>query len=77
MAAMDKETYPVNEAPESPSSNGHAHNTYVDPESGIETKSGRMHEAADVYGDMETAEEYGYVTRGCVSTLARNPLGSC
>jgi amino acid transporter len=27
----------------------------------------RMGEAADIYGDIETAEEYGYVTRGLKS----------
>lgn len=26
----------------------------------------RMGEAADMYGDIQTAEEYGYVTRGYV-----------
>ncbi|KAK0117040.1 hypothetical protein ONS96_012882 [Cadophora gregata f. sp. sojae] len=62
---MDKETYAVNEAPESPGYNGH--NNYVDPATGIETKAGRIQEAADVYGDLATAEEYGYVTRGLKS----------
>ena len=32
----------------------------------------RMGEAADMYGDLQTAEEYGYVTRGCV--FASHPL---
>lgn len=61
---MDKETYAVNE---SPTSNGH--NTYVDPATGLESKSGRMNEAADIYGNIETAEEYGYVTRGYVRPI--------
>jgi hypothetical protein len=30
----------------------------------IEDKGLRMGEAADVYGDVATAEEYGYVSRG-------------
>ena len=58
---MEKEQYNVSESPDY---NGHAHNTYVDPQTGIESKSGRINEAAGLYGDFETAEEYGYVTRG-------------
>ena len=30
----------------------------------VSDKGIRMGEAADMYGDLETAEEYGYVTRG-------------
>ena len=30
----------------------------------VEDKGIRMGEAADMYGDLSTAEEYGYVTRG-------------
>ena len=30
----------------------------------VEDKGMRMGEAADMYGDLQTAEEYGYVTRG-------------
>ena len=59
---MDKEQYNVNES--SQDYNGHAHAQYVDPHTRIETKTGRMTEAADIYGNVETAEEYGYVTRG-------------
>ncbi|PVH74167.1 hypothetical protein DL98DRAFT_519476 [Cadophora sp. DSE1049] len=62
---MDKETYAVNEAPESPGSNGHTN--YIDPATGTENKTGRIQEAAAIYGDIETAEEYGYVTRGLKS----------
>jgi amino acid transporter len=58
---MEKDQYVVGETPDY---NGHAHNTYVDPHTGIESKSGRMNEAADLYGNIETAEEMGYVTRG-------------
>ena len=31
---------------------------------GIETNKLRMGEAADLYGDIQAAEDYGYVTRG-------------
>lgn len=30
----------------------------------VETKGARIGEAADLYGDIGTAEDYGYVTRG-------------
>ena len=57
----EKDQYNVNESPDY---NGHTHNAYVDPHTGIESKTGRITEAADIYGDVQTAEEYGYVTRG-------------
>jgi len=41
--------------------------SYIDPVTGIENKQGRITEAAGLYGDIETAEEYGYVTRGLKS----------
>lgn len=56
-----KERYDVDETP---AYNGHSHNSYVDPSTGVETKTGRLGEAADLYGNIETAEEMGYVTRG-------------
>lgn len=59
---MNKEQYNVSTTAED--YNGHAHAQYVDPGTGVESKTGRMTEAADIYGDIETAEEYGYVTRG-------------
>lgn len=34
---------------------------------GHETKAGALAEAADVYGDIDTAERYGYVQRGLKS----------
>lgn len=37
---------------------------YDDPAHIVEDKGVRMGEAADMYGDLDTAEEYGYVTRG-------------
>ena len=33
----------------------------------IENKGLRIGEAADNYGDLQTAEEYGYVSRGYVA----------
>ena len=56
----EKEQYAVGEEPDY---NGHARATYVDP-SGVESKSGRILEAGELYGNLEEAEEYGYVTRG-------------
>ena len=32
----------------------------------VDEKGIRIGEAADMYGDVESAEEYGYVTRGYV-----------
>ena len=37
---------------------------YNDPAQVVEDKGIRMGEAVDMFGDVETAEEYGYVTRG-------------
>jgi amino acid transporter len=33
----------------------------------VRQKGGAMGEAADIYGDIQTAEEYGYVERGLKS----------
>ncbi|KAH8687591.1 amino acid permease/ SLC12A domain-containing protein [Tricladium varicosporioides] len=58
----DKETYNVNESP--------THSNppvFVDPATGIESKSGRILEAGEIYGNLEEAEQYGYVTRGLKS----------
>lgn len=41
---------------------------YDDPSRIVETKGVRIDEAADMYGDLATAEDYGYVTRGCVES---------
>jgi amino acid transporter len=56
---MEKETYTV-DAP-----------LYDDPARIVEDKGMRMGEAADVYGDIQTAEDYGYVSRVCFEELAR------
>ncbi|KAF4637758.1 hypothetical protein G7Y89_g332 [Cudoniella acicularis] len=61
---MEKESYDVAAMPEY---NGHANAQYVDPATGIENKSGRILEAGELYGNLEEAEEYGYVTRGLKS----------
>lgn len=37
---------------------------YEDPAQVVESKGVRIGEAADMYGDIATAEDYGYVTRG-------------
>lgn len=37
---------------------------YEDPARITEEKGVRIGEAADLYGDLATAEDYGYVTRG-------------
>lgn len=34
----------------------------------------RTNEAKDIYGDVQTAEEYGYVSRGYVCTSAKSAL---
>jgi amino acid transporter len=60
---MSKETYTVDDY------NGHSHATYVDPVSGVESKAGVLSEAGEIYGNLQTAEEYGYVTRGQVALL--------
>ncbi len=63
---MEKDSYAVNESADY--NNGHANQTYVGP-TGLDGKTGRMQEAADLYGNVETAEEYGYVARGCVECV--------
>ena len=32
----------------------------------VENKQDHIGEAAELYGDIQTAEDYGYVHRGCV-----------
>lgn len=40
---------------------------YDDPYRITAERGLQLGEAADMYGDVETAEEHGYVTRGCVN----------
>lgn len=58
---MDKEQYTVDE-----SSAYNSHATYIDPATGAESKSGPLAEAGEMYGNLDTAEEFGYVHRGYV-----------
>jgi hypothetical protein len=51
---MEKGPYNVNEKPGYTGSDEH------------QAKTGRLAEAADLYGNVEEAEQLGYVTRGCV-----------
>ena len=37
---------------------------YEDPATLTNEKGIKVGEAADIFGDVQTAEEYGYVTRG-------------
>lgn len=53
---MEKEQYSIGESP--PNDNDNAE-TKAD-------KHGQIAEAAELYGNLQTAEEYGYVTRGYV-----------
>jgi yeast amino acid transporter len=43
---------------------GYGHASAIDAPPGVEIKDARLMEAAELYGDVETAEKYGYVTRG-------------
>lgn len=64
MASNDKESAIVDGAEYE--SNGN--NQYVDPATGIETKTGRMMEAREIYGNEADAEAFGYVARGYVES---------
>lgn len=37
---------------------------YDDPSRAVDERGMQLGEAADLYGDIETAKDYGYVTRG-------------
>ncbi|KAF7892336.1 uncharacterized protein EAF01_010416 [Botrytis porri] len=64
---MEKEHYNVDES-SSPDYNGnHARTQFVDPSTGHATKAAGLQEAGELYGNIETAEEYGYVARGLKS----------
>ena len=49
---------------------------HTDPRHLGESKELRMGEAADNYGDLATAEEYGYVSRGYADRLREPCRGS-
>lgn len=49
---------------------GPDHVTPIDTPPSVEMKDARLMEAAELYGDIETAEKYGYVTRGYVQVLS-------
>ena len=57
---MEKEQYTMEAPP------------YDEPSRVVEQKGMRMGEAADVYGDIQTAEDYGYVSRGYVGTTSQS-----
>lgn len=38
----------------------------VEPHAGVDKDNARLQEASALYGNLATAEEYGYVTRGYV-----------
>ncbi|KAJ8062251.1 hypothetical protein OCU04_008799 [Sclerotinia nivalis] len=62
---MEKEHYNVDESPDYNGNNARAQ--YVDPATGHATKAAGLQEAGEIYGNIETAEEYGYVSRGLKS----------
>jgi amino acid transporter len=43
----------------------------------VESKGHAIGEAAGIYGDVQTAEEYGYVERGYVFRDTRSDIGKC
>ena len=50
-----------------PSADHHHHRRHLSIEEStkLEARRGsKVNEASDLYGDIQTAEEYGYVTRG-------------
>jgi yeast amino acid transporter len=55
---MEKEDYHINQgSPEYGDRRGSVKDV-------VEQKGGAIGEAADIYGDVQTAEELGYVSRG-------------
>lgn len=58
---MEKDIYNV--SPEEKLSN-ESPNDYHGAERIVEEKGSRIGEAAAMYGDLESAEDYGYVNRG-------------
>ena len=56
---------------ESYASQSHRSEHDFDPTRVVEEFGIGVGEAADMYGDLETAEDYGYVTRGYVNVFLR------
>lgn len=59
---MEKESPFVTETSET----GRGGESLISPTKGIESKTARLQEASELYGNIATVEEYGYVTRGHV-----------
>ena len=59
--AEDKRGYAVDETP---AFNGHQHADYVEEGRHGRKEAANIQEAGELYGDLATAEEYGYVVRG-------------
>ena len=59
---MEKDPYNI--SPEEKLSNESPNDYHGDVEKITEEKGARIGEAADMYGDLESAEDYGYVSRG-------------
>ena len=57
-----KDPWRIEPAEEYPMSN--VSDIYDDPATIVEERGIRLGEASDMYGDVKTAEDYGYVTRG-------------
>ena len=50
---------------------------HVDQANKLEARRGsKINEATDIYGDVQTAEEYGYVARGYVVLLPATSPGN-
>lgn len=62
---MEKERYALEAPP------------YDEPSRIIDDKGMKMGEAADVYGDIQTAEDFGYVSRGYVGPTANSQKLYC
>lgn len=60
--ALGKDPWKIEPAEEYPMSN--VSDIYDDPAAIVEERGIRLGEASDMYGDIKTAEDYGYVTRG-------------
>lgn len=65
---MSKELHIVDEVP---NYHGGNHTGCLDHLSGMDSKTGRLNEAGEIYGDLQTAEEYGYVSRGYIFDLKK------